>query len=126
MNGWVDFSHEITPSTPKSTPIIHPNSGMKFKKFSNRVLFLFVILVTSLDMNDVEKLMKHRDDLVRKIEYHQKSLKIRKKIGTKNEISFSLNNIGNIYKNTNKYKKALQYYHEALALDEKRSDKPMT
>ena len=72
MNGWVYFSHEITPSTPKSTPTIHPNSGMKFKKFSNRVLFLFVILVTSLDMNDVEKLMKHRDDLVRKIEFHQK------------------------------------------------------
>ena len=39
---------------------------------SGYLLFLFVILVTSLDMNDVEKLMKHRDDLVRKIEYHQK------------------------------------------------------
>jgi hypothetical protein len=68
----VDFSHEITPSTPESTPILHPNSGMKFKKFSNRVLFLFVILVTSLDMNDFKKLMEYRDDLVRKIEYHQK------------------------------------------------------
>ena len=39
---------------------------------SGYLLFLFVILVTSLDMNDVEKLMKYRDDLVRKIEYHQK------------------------------------------------------
>ena len=39
---------------------------------SGYLLFLFVILVTSLDMNDVKKLMKYRDDLVRKIEYHQK------------------------------------------------------
>jgi len=40
MDGWVDFSHEITPSTPKSTPVLHPNSGVEITNYTYSIVYV--------------------------------------------------------------------------------------
>ncbi|KQS50380.1 hypothetical protein ASG38_03135 [Flavobacterium sp. Leaf359] len=55
-------------------------------------------------------------DYEKSLEYHTKALTLAKENNLKNfnEVSSSLNNIGNVYQNQKKYKKAIETYEEAL------------
>ncbi|MCT7950429.1 tetratricopeptide repeat protein [Ancylothrix sp. C2] len=48
------------------------------------------------------------------IEYHEKSLKIREKIGNQPDIARSLNNLGNTYNYLEKHEKAIEYCEKSL------------
>ena len=50
------------------------------------------------------------------MEYYQQSLAIKKKVGNRPGVGFTINDIGLVYDNLGQYEKALEYYEQALAI----------
>jgi len=77
-------------------------------------------------LNDIGFIYKRQGHIPEALEYHNKSLSIRKELAEssnetiakrgKNGVSSSLNNIGIIYKQQGDFSKALEFYHKSLKI----------
>ncbi len=73
-------------------------------------------------LNNLGYIYTNQGNILKGLEYYQKSLKIKEKIGNKNGIAYSFNNLAYIYYNQGEYKKALDYTHKSLKIREEIKD----
>ncbi len=89
----------------------------------NTVLNRFYLTYMASALNNLGFIEQQKGNIPISLDYHNKSLKIREEIGSKNGIAYSLINIGNIYEGQNDYQKALEYYLKSLLIRESIDDK---
>ncbi len=112
-----------------------PDSAvLLWKKSVQIVKNLFATKSISVDVNSTKKYLssafnnigyiyESQGNIQGALEYHYKSLNIRKEIGNKIGMSTSFNNIGVIYMNQGDIPRALEYYHKSLNIKEEIGNK---
>ncbi|PCH85167.1 MAG: hypothetical protein COB88_10410 [Flavobacteriales bacterium] len=74
-------------------------------------------------LNNIGYIYKHQGDILKALEYYQRSLNIHEEIDYKEGIAMALNNFGSIYNDQDDIPKALEYYHKSLKIREEIGDK---
>jgi CHAT domain-containing protein len=67
-------------------------------------------------LNNIGEIHKLQGSYAQALEYHQKSLAMKKALGHKAGVAGSLNNLGNVYRQQGNYAQALEYYQESLPM----------
>jgi len=74
-------------------------------------------------LSNIGYVHKTHGNIVKTLDYWNKSLKIQKEINDIDGLSSTLNNLGYIYKSQGDIEKALEFYHQSLKLCEEQKDK---
>jgi len=73
-------------------------------------------------VNDLGVLYKDSGEWDKAIEYCQRSLEIKEKLGNEPGVAATLNNLGNVYQGKGEWDKAIEYYQRSLEIKEKVGD----
>jgi serine phosphatase RsbU (regulator of sigma subunit)/tetratricopeptide (TPR) repeat protein len=76
-------------------------------------------------LNNIGLIYEDEGDILKALDYFNKSLKINKEIGDKKGIANSSSNIGSIYNRQGDIPKALEYLHKSLKISEEIGDKEL-
>jgi serine phosphatase RsbU (regulator of sigma subunit)/TPR repeat protein len=99
-------------------------SALNLKKKLSEKEKRFFLEKKSTALNNLGIIAWDNAEYKKSIEYHLKSLKIRREIGDKKGEASSLNNIGLNYKSQGDYDKTLEYYTKSLLIQEKTGYQP--
>jgi tetratricopeptide (TPR) repeat protein len=72
--------------------------------------------------NDLGLLYKAKGEWERAVEYYERSLAIKEKVGDEHGMAPTLNNLGLVYKAKGEWERAIEYYERSLAIKEKVGD----
>jgi len=101
---------------------------IKLAKFDKAEALYEILLKQTTDQKEKANIFhqlglinQHRGEYSKALEYHEKSLEIRKKTLPANhpDLAISYNNIGLVYDNMGEYSKALEYHEKSLEISKK-------
>lgn len=83
----------------------------------------FYLKYHALSLNTIGYINYQQGNIIKALEYYQKSLKIQEHLEEKYDMSMTLNGLGVIYSSQKQYRTALIYYNKSLKICEELSDK---
>jgi tetratricopeptide (TPR) repeat protein len=72
--------------------------------------------------NDLGLLYQDKGEWDKAIEYHQRSLEIKEKVGDEHGMAYTFNNLGTVYLDKREWDRAIEYYQRSLEIKEKVGD----
>jgi len=128
LKAWQKWDDLIYISDPKLDQELNQKidslSALNLKKELSKKEKKFFLEKKSTALNNLGIIAWDNAEYKKSIEFHLKSLKIRREIGDKKGEASSLNNIGLNYKSQGDYDKTLEYYTKSLLIQEKTGYQP--